>query len=289
MAVAEADATVEIVSADSMQVYRGMDIGTAKPTAAEQAAVPHHLVDVVEPSADYTVSEFANAAEQVIEAAVDRGATPVLVGGTGLYVRSVVDDFEIPGRYLDVRRELETEPDTQALYDRLVQSDHVAAGRIEPGNRRRVVRALEVTIGSGRPFSSWGPGMDHYPTIATRQIACDRPRSSLDQRIEARYRIQMEAGFLDEVAGLVTDGRVVSRTARQALGYRELLGHLEDGEPIDEMLALANQRTRRFARRQQKWFRRDPRTEWVDLDEVNLDQVVADVVVGLASWRSQRS
>jgi len=274
MAIAAADDRVELISADSMQVYRGMDIGTAKPTAAEQATIPHHLVDILDPWQDYTVSQFV---EDVAAAAADireRGHVPVMVGGTGLYVRSIVDDLEIPGQYPETRRELESEPHTEALHRRLAELDPVAAERMEPNNRRRVVRALEVTLGSGRPFSSYGPGLDRYRPSRINQIACDRPRPSLDARIDARYDRQMELGFLGEVTELAAEPRGMSTTARQALGYKELLEHVEQGTSLDHALDLAKRRTRRFARRQQRWFRRDPRIEWFDLDSVGVDHLL---------------
>lgn len=278
MAVAAREPRVELISADSMQVYIGMDIGTAKPTAAEQATVRHHLIDVVEPSLDYTVSAYANAVDEAVVDIIGRGAIPVLVGGTGLYVRAVIDDFEIPGQYPDVRAELDAEPDTGHLFERLRLLDPLAASRMEPSNRRRIVRALEVTLGSGRVFSAWGPGVDAYPEIPTHQIACDRPRPVLDERIAARYDVQMQAGFLDEVRRLVAGDAELSRTARQALGYKELLLHVEDDIALDEALALANQRTRRFARRQQRWFRRDPRIEWCDLETRDVDELAQSLV-----------
>lgn len=264
-----------------MQVYRGMDIGTAKPTVAEQQTVRHHLIDVLEPHEDYTVSQFAVDAQAAATDIVARGGIPVLVGGTGLYIRAVVDDFEIPGQYPEARAQVDAEPDTSVLFAQIQQLDPLAASRMEPTNRRRIVRALEVTLGSDRRFSDWGPGMEQYPTIPTRQIACDRPRPTLDERINARYGVQMDLGFLDEVQRLAAAPHGLSRTARQALGYKELLQHIEDGEPLDDVLDLAKQRTRRFARRQQRWFRRDPRIEWLDLDVVDQSAVVADLARGL--------
>ena len=252
----------EIVTLDSMQVYRGMDIGTATPTSAEQAGVPHHLIDLVEPSEEFAVAELQARTRAVIGEIRDRGAVPVLVGGTGLYVRAVIDDLQIPGRYPEVRAELETESDTGALHRRLVALDPVAADRMEPTNRRRVVRALEVTIGGGRPFSSYGPGLGHYPPTPFVQAGLRWERSLLDDRIAARYRRQMADGFLDEVRAL--EERTISRTASQALGYKELLAHLRGETTIDEALELAVVRTCRFARRQERWFRRDPRISWLD-------------------------
>lgn len=262
----------EIVSADAMAVYRGMDIGTAKPSAAEQARVPHHLVDVVGPEFDFTVSEFSDRVAPLLADLDRRGVTPILVGGTGLYVRSVVDDFVIPDQYPEVRATLETEEDTTVLHGRLSELDEVAAAKMEPNNRRRVVRALEVTIGSGQPFSSFGPGVDAYGPTRFRQAGLVIDRAVLDQRISDRYERQMADGFLNEVRELAAGE--MSRTARQALGYKELLDHLGGGADLDEALALANQRTRRFARRQERWFRRDPRIRWFEaVDDDLVDQV----------------
>lgn len=255
-----AGATVELVSIDSMQVYRGMDIGTAKPSRAEQAQAVHHLIDVVDPDQEFTVSDFQAQARAALSDIVARGHVPLLVGGTGLYLRAVIDNLQIPGQYPEVRAELSGQ-DTAALYRQLEHADQQAAARMEPTNRRRILRALEVTVGSGRPFSSYGPGLTTYPPSRFVQVALAMDRSLLDQRIEDRYARQMDDGFLDEVRQLATGP--LSRTARQALGYRELLTHVEDGVPLAEALNLAVARTRRFARRQLRWFRRDPRLRWL--------------------------
>ena len=262
MGVARLIGGAEIVTLDSMQVYRGMDIGTATPSAAEQAEVPHHLIDLVDPCEEFAVAQLQDRAHAVIDEIRDRGAVPVLVGGTGLYVRAVIDDLRIPGRYPEVRAELETGPDTAALHRRLVDLDPVAAGRMEPTNRRRIVRALEVTIGSGEPFSSYGPGLGHYPVTPFVQVGLCWDRGQLDERIAARYERQLADGFLDEVRSLAE--RPISRTASQALGYKELLRHVQGEMTLDEALDLAVVRTRRFARRQERWFRRDPRVHWLD-------------------------
>ena len=262
LGVARLISGAEIVTLDSMQVYRGMDIGTATPTAADQAEVSHHLLDLVDPSEEFAVAEVQARARAVIDDIRDRGAVPVLVGGTGLYVRAVIDELQIPGRYPKVRGELEAESDTGALHRRLVDLDPVAAGRMEPSNRRRIVRALEVTIGSGRPFSSHGSGLEHYPPTPFVQIGLRWDRDRLDDRIADRYQRQLAGGFLDEVRALSV--RPMSRTAAQALGYKELLGHVQGEMTLDEALDLAVVRTRRFARRQERWFRRDPRIRWLD-------------------------
>ena len=274
MDVARSIAAAEIVTLDSMQVYRGMDVGTATPTAAERAEVPHHLIDLVDPFEEFTVAELQARAWAVIDDIRGRGAVPVLVGGTGLYVRAVIDRLRIPGRYPQVRAELEAEPDTGALHRRLVALDPVAAGRMEPTNRRRVMRALEVTLGSGQPFSSYGPGLGRHPPTPFVQVGLRWDRSRLDDRIAARYQRQMADGFFDEVRSLAK--RPISRTASQALGYKELLAHLRGEMTLDDALDLAVVRTRRFARRQERWFRRDPRIRWLDAPAS-----VADV---LSAW-----
>lgn len=254
----------EIVTVDSMQVYRGMDIGTAKPTVEDQARVPHHLVDIADPWDDFDLATYQAEAKRLLAAIESRGNRALLVGGTALYLRAVVDDLELPGRFPAVRDELEAIDDTVALHARLAEVDPTAAARMEPNNRRRVVRALEVTLGSGRPFSSFGPGLDEHPPTPIRMIALGWERGQLDARIEARFAEQMDAGFLREVRTLVADPRGLSRSAGQALGYKELAEHVQGDVPLDEAVDLAIRRTRRFSRRQEKWFRRDPRIEWLD-------------------------
>ena len=276
---------VELVSVDRMQVYRGMDVGTAKPTPEERAEVRHHLLDLVDPHEEYTVAEHQRAVTVALADIERRGRTAILVGGTGLYVRAIVDRLAIPGQWPDVRQELESERDTAALHRRLEALDPVAASRMEPGNRRRIVRALEVTIGSGRPFSSFGPGLEQYPPDVPFHLAGIRvDREELDRRIEARVRAMLGAGLLDEVRRLAADGAPpLSRTAAQALGYRELLRHVVEGAPLDECVEEAVRRTRRFARRQEAWFRRDPRIHWYD-GEAEIGEVAARV---LGDWEDR--
>jgi len=269
-------AAVELVSIDSMQVYRGMDIGTAKPTRDEQARVAHHLIDLVGADQRFTVAEFQAKARTVLDDVVARGNIPLLVGGTGLYLRAVIDDLDIPGQYPEVREQLD-EHDTAELFAQLQRDDPQAATRMEPTNRRRILRALEVTVGSGQPFSTYGPGLETYPESRFVQVALDMERPEVDRRIAERYRQQLADGFLDEVRCLAE--QPLSRTARQALGYRELLAHLDDGVPLDEAVDLAVVRTRKFARRQMRWFRRDPRLRWFPTP--------ADPIAVLRWWRDQ--
>jgi tRNA dimethylallyltransferase len=278
LAVARArPGAVELVSVDSMAVYRGMDIGTAKPTRAVRAEVPYHLVDLVDPDEEYTVTRFQEAARAALEGIAARGSTALLVGGTGLYLRAVIDDLSFPGRYPSVAADLAGELDRTGpegseerlagcavLYVRLVGLDPVAASRIEPGNERRLVRALEVTLGSGRPFSSFGPGLEQYPPSRFALVGMDRGAEESDRRIGERLALLMDEGLLEEVRGLAARPGGLSRTARQALGYRELLAHVEDGTPLADAVDEAVRRTRAFAKRQRAWFRRDPRIEWID-------------------------
>ncbi len=250
-----------VISADAMAVYARMDIGTAKPTLAEQGGVPHHGIDIVDASKECGVSTYGDVVRPII-ADLEAAGTPfVLAGGTGLYIRSIVDDFELPAQFPDVVIELEREPDTTKLWQRLNELDPVGAAKMEPSNRRRIMRALEVTVGSGEPFSSFGPGVDAYPPSRFVQIGLEIDRDTMDRRIDDRFDQQMAGGFLDEVEQLLETE--LSRPARQALGYRELIKHLEGECSLDEALDEAKRRTHKFARRQQRWFRRDPRIHWL--------------------------
>jgi len=266
MKVARSFPRVELLSIDSMQVYRGMNVGTAKPSTEEQSEVAHHLIDLVAPTESFTLVDFQNAYATALSEITKRDGIPVLVGGTGLYLRAVLDGLSPPPRFEDLANELERESNTEALHERLVGLDPTAAGRMESSNRRRIIRALEVTIGTGRPFSSFGPGLNHYPEVPYRVVGIEIERAELDERITDRYEQQIEEGFLAEVEAL--SHLQLSRTASQALGYRELLMHVRGELSLSEALELAVQRTKRFARRQQRWFRRDPRVEWVTRAEL---------------------
>ena len=260
---------VEIVSIDSMCVYRGMDLGTSKPTAVARAQVAYHLLDLVDPGTEFGLADFQKAARAALDDIDARGRQALLVGGTGLYLRSVVDDLRIPGRYPEVAAALEAELDegratVGELHRRLVALDPVGAGRMDPGNRRRIVRALEVTMGSGQPFSAFGPGLEAYPPAACTMIGLSIEPDVVDLRVATRFAGFMEAGLLNEVRALAARPGGMSRTARQALGYRELLAHVEDGVPLDACVEEAVRRTRTLARRQSAWFRRDPRIEWIE-------------------------
>ncbi|MEY2609803.1 MAG: tRNA ((37)-N6)-dimethylallyltransferase MiaA [Actinomycetota bacterium] len=274
---------VELVSIDAMQVYRGMDIGTAKPTAAEQSLVRHHLIDLVDATENFTVSRFQAEYRSVMADIESRGGTAILVGGTGLYLRAVVDDLEIPGQWPEVRAELENELETvgpEALHRRLQELDPAAATKMEPTNGRRIVRALEVCLGGGRTFSSYGPGVDVYPPSRVRQVALRWDRDVLARRIESRVLAMVEAGLLDEVTNLHATG--LSPTAAQALGYKEMIDHLEGRTSLDEAVATTILRTRQFAVRQERWFRRDPRIEWFTVEDDPVTEVAPRLAATLA-------
>jgi tRNA dimethylallyltransferase len=254
----------EVVNADSMQLYQGMDIGTAKLTIAERAGIAHHLLDIWPVTQAASVSEYQQLARQVIDDIRGRGKTPILVGGSGLYVRAAIDNLEFPGTDPAVRARLENELGTigpAPLHARLTDLDPVAAAAILASNGRRIIRALEVIELSGRPFSATLPEYESvFPVV---QLGVEMPRSELDQRIADRVRRMWQLGLVDEVRQLELAGLRDGRTASRALGYAQVLKHLA-GEWAEETAAeqtiLA---TRRFVRRQESWFRRDPRIAWL--------------------------
>jgi tRNA dimethylallyltransferase len=267
MGAAQAVGRTEIVVVDSMQVYRGMDIGTAKPSRAEQAEIRHHGLDLVDPDVDFTVTEFQEAADAALATIAGRDGRALMVAGTGLYLRVVVDALDPPGQWPEVRAELDGTADTVALHQRLAELDPVGASRMEPTNRRRVVRALEVTVGSGRHFSSFGPGLTAYPPTDVVQVGLRWPRPVLAERIEQRFAAMLAAGLLEEVEQLASAPRGLSRTAAQALGYKELLAHLRGECSLAEAADLAVTRTRQLAVRQLRWFQRDPRVRWFEMPD----------------------
>ena len=284
MALAGRHTDAEIVVVDAMQVYRRMDIGTAKPTAVDRAAVAHRCLDLVDAADEFTVSDYAGAARQALDAVAAGNRRAILVAGTGLYLRAVTDRMEVPGRWPEVRADLEARAASEgsdALHRRLVVLDPVAAGKMEPSNVRRVIRALEVTVGSGRPFSSFGPGVDTYPPISFEQFGLRWPRPILARRISERVHRMIEAGFLAEVEALATGA--VSRTARQALGYKEMFDFLTGTCTLDEAIDTIILRTRQFAVRQERWFRRDPRIRWIDIED---DPVATALPVLEKAWQT---
>ncbi len=259
----------EVVNTDAMQVYRGMDVGTAKLPVAERRGIPHHLLDVLEVTQPATVALFQRWARDVVDEVRGRGAVPVLVGGSALYTRAILDRFEFPGTDDSLRRELEAELErvgAPALHDRLQGVDPAAAAQIQPDNGRRVVRALEVIALTGRPFSASLPTLE-YADPLTVQVGVDIDRPTLAARIEARVDAMFAAGFVEEVEGLLARGLEEGRTASRAIGYREVAGYLRGDRTLAEAVEQTKSATRRFARRQDAWFRKDPRIVWVPYDD----------------------
>ncbi|MDA0637109.1 tRNA (adenosine(37)-N6)-dimethylallyltransferase MiaA [Nonomuraea sp. MCN248] len=257
----------ECLNADSMQLYRGMDIGTAKLTEAERRGVPHHLLDVWDVTVTASVAEYQKLVRPLIEA-VD---VPVLVGGSGLYVRAAIDDLEFPGTDPEIRARLEAELAERGagpLYARLRELDPAAAEAILPSNGRRIVRALEVIEHSGRPFSATMPSYEAvYPSV---QLGLEVPRPVLDERIGTRVERMWAAGLVAEVRELLGRGLAEGRTAGRALGYAQVIRYLRGEWSEEEAFAETVRATRRFARRQESWFRRDPRVHWLPYDDPDL-------------------
>lgn len=262
----------EVVNADAMQFYRGMDIGTAKLAPAQRRGVRHHLLDTLDVTETASVAEYQYQARRVVERLLGAGRVPVLTGGSGLYVRAVLDELDFPGTDPQVRAELEAELAQRgagALYDRLGRLDPVAAGRILPGNARRLVRALEVIQITGRPFSAALPklGRARYHAVL---IGLDTDPAVLDERVVARVDRMFLDGLVDEVRDLLPQGLREGRTASRALGYQQILTALEAGTDPAAAAAPTAQATRRFVRRQRSWFRRDDRIQWLDADRPDL-------------------
>jgi tRNA dimethylallyltransferase len=261
----------EVVNADSMQLYRGMDIGTAKLAPAERRGVPHHLLDVWEVTETASVAAYQRLARAAISGVLSRGRVPVLVGGSGLYVRAVLDDLDFPGTDPGLRARLEAElaaAGAPALHARLSTVDPVAARDILPSNGRRIVRALEVVGITGRPFAATLPS---YPAgYDTVQLGLDRPTADLDARVQGRVDRMWQRGLVDEVRRLAGAGLRDGPTASRALGYRQVLRALDGLSTLDEARAETARATRRFVRRQRSWFRRDPRVRWLDAGSAGL-------------------
>ena len=272
----------EIVSVDSMLVYRGMDVGTAKPTAEQRAVVPHHLLDLAEPSERFTVARYQELARSALRSV----ACPLLVGGSGLYLRAVLDELAFPPEDPVVRASLEAEADdlgADALYRRLADMDPVAAPRIEPGNVRRIIRALEVTAISGAPFSSFATAWDRYDANRVRAAGIRMDREVQKIRIGERVLAMLRNGWLEEVQGSLDRGFGGWLTASQAIGYAELAEHLDGRLSLDEAAERTVKRTRELARRQMAWFRRYPRIHWFDAGAGGASEVADPIRAYLGS------
>ena len=262
----DAGRPVEIVNADAMQLYRGMDIGTAKLSPSDREGIPHHLLDVLDVTEEASVARYQEDARRTIDAITERGATPLLVGGSGLYVAAVLTDFRFPGTDPERRAHWEAvlaERGPTALYAELQRRDPVAAEAIGPHNGRRIVRALEVGDLTGEPFSA-GLAARERPWRPYRQVGLRLERSTLVPRLDARVEGMWRAGLLDEVRGLLPQGLERGVTASRAIGYAQAIGQLEGRLAEREAIAETQSLTRRYARRQVSWFRRDESVRWID-------------------------
>lgn len=282
MAAATQVGNVHIVAADAIQVYRRMDIGSAKPTPADRAVVVHHGLDLCEPSERYTVARYVDDIEVARAEIAQAGAHELIVGGTGLYVTALVDGLNMPGEWPEIRESLEGNEDTAALFQQLRELDAAATEKMEPNNRRRIIRALEVCLGSGRPFSSFGDGVAQFPKTDVLQIGIKWSRDVLRERIKLRVHKMMAAGLVDEVRGLLEEPEGLSATARQGLGYKEMIEYLEGRWTLDEAIEATILRTQQFAVRQERWFRRDPRIQWVEVQTDPISEVTPHLLRALA-------
>lgn len=270
----------EILAVDSMVVYRGMDLGTAKPTPEQRAAVPHHLVDVAELDEPFSVARFQQLARRAIAAIRSGGHQALLVGGSGLYFRAVVDDLAFPGTDPATRGMLESEAvalGPARMHARLSAADGPAAAKIEPGNVRRTVRALEVAALTGRPFSQFAEAWERYPAGRVRAAGVRLAPSVLARRIEARVHRMLEDGFVEEVRGLFGRGLERFLTSSQAIGYLEVAEHLQGAISLEEAVHRTIRRTKALARRQMAWFRRDSRITWFDAGKMGAAERVEDI------------
>lgn len=270
----------EIVSADSMQVYRGMDIGTAKPTCDEQELVKHHLIDVLDPDQKFTVAEYVRLADSCINQVIKRGSLPLVTGGTGLYINALIDGFLFPDQGADetVRSELQkqAERDPEALYQELIEVDPISASKLHPNDTRRVVRALEVYRTRKIPISTLqAKARKKESKYSPIMIGLTRRRDLLYRRIEQRVDYMIENGLINEVRVLLKK-YPKQPTALQAIGYKEIALYLNGCISLDESVKLLKRETRRYAKRQLSWFRRDKRIVWYDLGHVEIEQIIKD-------------
>lgn len=281
----------EILAADSMQVYRRMDIGTAKPSPSERARVPHHLIDLVDPDEPFSAAAYTEAFRAAVDGVGRRGRLPIVVGGTGLYIRAAVKPFLFPdaGARPEIRARLALEAEESGprhLHERLARLDPAAAAAIHPNDRRRLIRALEVIEATGRTISAWRnehPPVEPYDLL---YLVLNRDRAELYARIERRTDLMMEQGFLAEVSSLLAAGYRSDLPSMQGLGYRELCLHLAGRCSLEESVAAIKRRTRNYAKRQLTWFRAEPEASWLDLSGKTPEESTGEILRLLAGrWK----
>ncbi len=277
----------EIVSADSRQVYQGMDIGTAKPTPEERARVPHHLLDIITPDTPYTLTQYQADAQAAIAAIAGRGHLPLLVGGTGLYIRAVVDNLAIPEVPPDwaLRRDLEAQAASEgaaALHARLAALDPTSAARIDPANVRRIIRALEVTLLTGQPFSAQQGARPSLYRPLLLGLTCERAR--LYERADRRIEAMLAVGLVDEVRALVARGYAWNLPAMTSLGYGEIGAYLRGEISLEEAAARLKFNTHSYIRRQYSWFRPDARIHWLECEAPDLAERALALIRAWLAW-----
>ena len=265
--------SAEIINADSMQIYRGMDIGTAKLTVAEREEIPHHLLDILDVSEDANVASYQQLARTKIDELQTAGKNVIIVGGTGLYIKAIIDELNFPDRDIQVRDRIDkeaTELGAVEMHKRLQLLDPIAAAKIPANNLRRVVRALEVIEITGAPFTAQLPreDVDHYQGV--RQFGLVMDRSNLDERISKRVDLMWEVGFVAEVEKLISAGITSGKTAQAAIGYKQIINALDEGTSLDLAKEETKRATRQYARRQETWFSRDPRIKWLAPENTSL-------------------
>ena len=267
----------EIINADSMQVYRGMDIGTAKITVEERQGIPHHMLDVLDVNQDSTVAWYQSGAREVIDEIHSRGKSVVMVGGTGLYIKAVIDELNFPDTDPMVRHTLNKEAEDlgiDAMFARLEKLDPAAAIAIDRANLRRIIRALEVIEITGKPFTANLPREESIRYPEARQFGLVMDRELLSERIDQRVNTMFENGFVEEVQKLMSSGLLEGRTAQRALGYSQIVSHLQGETSLDAAVEETKRATRQYARRQETWFSRDARIKWISTRQPRLETIL---------------
>ena len=267
----------EIINADSMQVYRGMDIGTAKISIEERQGIPHHMLDVLDVNQDSTVAWYQSGAREVIDEIHSRGKSVVMVGGTGLYIKAVIDELNFPETDPMVRHTLNKEAEDlgiDAMFARLEKLDPAAAIAIDRANLRRIIRALEVIEITGKPFTANLPREESIRYPEARQFGLVMDRELLSERIDQRVNTMFENGFVEEVQKLMSSGLLEGRTAQRALGYSQIVSHLQGETSLDAAVEETKRATRQYARRQETWFSRDARIKWISTRQPRLETIL---------------
>lgn len=275
----------EIISADSMQVYKGMDIGTAKPSRQELSQVSHHLIDMINPDQTWSVSDFVAQTKTIIEEIISRGKLPIIVGGTGLYLNALIEGYAFPliEANPEIRKKLEGEAKSfgsEHLYEKLKRTDPDAAAKIHFNDAKRIIRALEVIEVTGKPMSRAQTKNENSLPYELVIVGLEMDRKRLYEKIEARVDQMLAAGLIDEVRKLIKDGYDDKLSSMQAIGYKEVAGHLQGKYFYDEMVGILKQNTRNFAKRQMTWFRRFKNVKWFDVEKLNYNDIISLMNIG---------